>query len=1007
MPRNELWVHARLTDPGDSPGPFVRGDGRLFDADGNLIAEVEGLQLECLEAPPRSRREDIDDWFYQIEWRTAPLVPGPSVASSQGNWLIFADPGGLWKPLAAFLTDHGDRYATIFPGPAGVFMEEYLSGELERELRLSGQPCKAIVHMWSLAASGEPGLSLLSLQAAQRRDSGSILELVQHLVLSRAGLAPRLWVVTRGVQQPSAASPPDLAAAPLWGLGRVLANEHPELHCTNVDLSGPSDIDALAQELWAGDAETQVLLREGRRYVARLSRLALPDGRAMPRPGRLEVPAGLPFRLGVSSVGSLDNLEVREVSRPPLAAGQIEIEVSAAGLNFRDVMKALGIYPSAPGDEFWLGDECSGAVVAVGAGVDAFRSGDQVLAIAPASFGKYVRVPAGFAARVPTGLSLEQAAALPIAFTTAFYALHHLARLESGESILIHAAAGGVGLAAVQCARHMGAKVFATAGNPEKREYLHSLGVEHVFDSRSLAFADEIVAVTGRKGVDVVLNSLAGAAIPKSLSALAPYGRFLEIGKRDIFQNRKIGLSPFRNNLSFFAIDMEKVFRDRPLFAAGLLADVVALFRSGALRPLPCRVFPLSESESAFRHLAQARNIGKVVISISAATARASQTSAPALLRPDRTYLIAGGLGGLGLELARRMVQRGARNLALLGRHAPTTAAEELLASGIRPHARVECVQADISDPGQCAAALGRIRESLPPLAGVFHAAGVLDDARLLHMNYKRFSAVTSPKLSGAWNLHRETLDTPLDFFVLFSSIASVFGSPGQANYAAGNSFLDALAQYRRSLGMPALSINWGPWSEVGMAAGMSDRALLEVGMVRISPAQALDALERLMRLDLAQVVAAGMDWQQWSRQQIFDAANPLFADFRRHASPRQDAAVAISAVRQSILAADPGARQAILESYMVAELARVLQMDPARLDIHEPLDSLGLDSLMAIEYKHRLDTELGVDLSIMSLLDGPTMSQIAAQFLEAIGLTGDSPVGENSDSLAFGSPAA
>jgi phthiocerol/phenolphthiocerol synthesis type-I polyketide synthase C len=470
---------------------------------------------------------------------------------------------------------------------------------------------------------------------------------------------------------------------------------------------------------------------------------------------------------------------------------------------------------------------------------------------------------------------------------------------------------------------------------------------------------------------------------------LAPHGRFVEIGKRDIFQNSQLGLSPFRNNLSFFAIDMEKIFHDRQHFGSALLREVMALFEQGELKPLPCSVFRLPDAAAGFRHLSQARNIGKVVVLFpEAATAAATKVDC---FRPDRTYLITGGFGGLGTSLARWMVACGVRNMALLGRKRPPASVEEALKSGHGDDVRIEVISADISDAAQTRAALDRIHKTMPPLAGIVHAAGVLDDALLLHLNRERFGAVLAPKVSGAWNLHTATLGMPLDFFVLFSSLASVLGSPGQGNYAAGNAFLDALAHYRRAQDMPALSINWGPWAEAGMAAGTAGK-LSELGIGSILPAQGLALFERLIGLDAAQAIAVNMDWQKWSRQAVFPARGSLFGDFQMEAG-RENTTARVSVIRQRIQDAEPSVRLHVLESYMIAELARVLQLDAGRLDVHAPLDALGLDSLMAIEYKHRLDTELGVDLSIVGLLDGPTISQIASQLLEAVGLVADDGV--------------
>ncbi len=1005
LPAGELWVHARLTSSAATRDRVLTGDGSLLDSTGNVIAEVEGLQLQRLQRSVPAIKENSNDWLYAIEWRAMPLPDRPDSDLGVGTWLIFADPVGPWNQVARALSSHGQSCVILFPGETftrhsdGDGWTTYtvsaqnpsqLAMVLDNELQYNMRNCHGVVYLWSLLNGTEHETTLQSIEQAQILGCSNILHLVQEIVKAGLKTSPRLFLVTRGVQKVGVGSDPVLVSqAPVWGLGRVIANEHPEFRCTNIDLgfaNVSNDIAALAREICTDDRENQIAFRAGVRHVARLTRVVNSQSEPiLSGSNHFTIPVNCPFCVTVGTPGALDSLKFRETSRPTIGPGQIEIEVKAAGLNFRDVMKALGIYPSSNEQDLWLGDESAGTIVGVGDGVEEFQPGDAVIAVAPASLARYVTAPAAFAVRKPSRFTFEEAAGIPIAFMTAHYALRHLARLEPGERILVHAAAGGVGLAALQIAQHVGAEVFATAGSTEKREYLRSLGVKEVFDSRSLAFADEVMRATGRKGVDVVLNSLAGAAIGKSLSVLRAYGRFLEIGKRDIFQNSKIGLLPFQNNLSFFAIDMERIFRERPQFASSMFREIMALFDKGAVKPIPSRVFPVSDVAEGFRYLAQARNIGKVVVSFSSTSATAgSGQKKDSLLRPDRTYLVTGGLGGLGLAVARWMVDNGARNLVLLGRKGASKVVEETLNSDPMAKARVEVSQADISNAEQCRGVLDRVQETMPPLAGIVHAAGVLDDGLLLQLNEQRLRDVMAPKIAGAWNLHGQTASASLDFLVFFSSVASVFGSPGQANYAAGNAFLDALAQYRQDRGMRALSINWGPWAEVGMAAGIASRRLAGLGIASIPPAQGLDLLGKLIQQEQAQAIVVNVDWGKWLQQSVV-GNTPLFADFRVELG-RDNAASSSSAIRQQIICAEPSTRQHLLEGCIVSELARVLQVEPSRLNVHAPLDALGLDSLMAIEFKTRLDTDFGVNLSIESLLDGPTISQIAAQLLDTIG---------------------
>ena len=420
--------------------------------------------------------------------------------------------------------------------------------------------------------------------------------------------------------------PPQVAQAPLWGLGRVLAVEHPELHCMLIDLDPRGDAGSaaadLASALCGRDGEDQIAVRGGRRFTPRLTRSAAGDvcrpgqGRRPPEcAGRRTVPVGA----GRQGFARLPHAAAHARRAP--AAGEVEIEVRAAGLNFSDVLKAMGLYPGLKPGAVPLGIECAGVVAAVGEGVTDLCVGDEAVAVAVFSFASHTTTAAAAVVRKPDNITFEEAATIPITFLTAHYALNVLGRVAAGERVLIHAGAGGVGLAALQICQSVGAEVFATAGSPEKRDFLRSRGVAHVFDSRSLAFADDIRQATGGEGVDVVLNSLPGEAIPKSLGLLRAYGRFLEIGKTDIYQNRLLGLAPFQNNLSYFAIDLDRLLRERPQVVRPMFLEVMEQFRAGCYRPLPLQAFAAAETVAAFRYMAQRKNIGKVVVSMHASSA--------------------------------------------------------------------------------------------------------------------------------------------------------------------------------------------------------------------------------------------------------------------------------------------------------------------------------------------------------------------------------------------------
>ncbi len=930
-------------------------------------------------------------------------------AHAQGSWLIIADSGGSGRAIAERLAvagtdctivEQGDSFAQLAEGrfvmPAA---DRGAASLLLAALDEAGRRPRGILHCVTLDTVDAADVDPDDLLATQRAGVGSALALVQSLV-ALSGALPELWMVTAGAQQTVAGDRLATTQAPVWGFARVITKEHPSLRTRLVDLgvdAGASALDALAREVLAAEWEDELSLRHGVRRVRRLQRVTRGDA-SMAEPRRAALP-GEGYRVEVGTAGALESMALRVMERRAPAANEVEIAVAAASLNFRDVMIAMGLQTSIAGEASFgrglLGLDLAGTVTAVGDGVSHVVAGDEVVGIGAGTFGAYVTTAAPIVARRPSVLSVTQGSAVPSVFVTAYYSLRHLANLQRGERVLIHSATGGVGLAAIQVAREAGAEIYATAGSAEKRAYLASLDIAHVMDSRSLAWADDVLARTGGDGVDVVLNSLAGEAIPRGIGVLRGYGRFVEIGKRDFFQDSRIGLLAFRKNLSFFGVDVDRLSLDRPELAARMLREVLERFASGIYTPLPETVFPVSQVEGAMRFMAQAKHIGKVVLSMRDADAVVTASPARgALFRADATYLISGGLGGFGLATAAWMMSEGARHFALTGRRGAEGDAAGRVQSLREGGARVEVISADISRGGDVRRVLDAIRATMPPLRGVIHAAMVLDDSAIVDLDRARLERVMAPKMSGAWHLHRETLDDPLDCFVLLSSLTALFGNPLQANYAAANAFLDALAHERRALGRPALSINWGPLAEVGYVSRHRDVAdyLDRLGYLAFSPAQAFEVLGTLLRRETTQLMAARIDWVRWSRSSQTAAASAMM----RYVTPAVGADGAIGAgdagksgggsLRTVLLAASSEERVARVISFLREKVAKVLGLSAAKLDDNRALTELGFDSLMAVELMTVLRVEVGVELAAVKLLQGISIAELAAQVLEQVG---------------------
>jgi NADPH:quinone reductase-like Zn-dependent oxidoreductase len=727
------------------------------------------------------------DWLFDLAWR-ASASPRETTRTEAGNWVLLADDSGVAAQLAARLESkgacvtlirHGARTEQVSDGwRVAVTDASGFARIISDAANRASRPPTGVVSLWALDTPA--GIDTIEeVEDAQRRLVEGVLGVVRALGASR----PRLWIVTRGAQ-PVGGCVPSLVQAPLLGLGNVIAAEAPDLGCVRLDLDPmirADEPDLLFHTIWHGDAEDRAALRGGVRYVARMV------------PGTLAPPAEEPRVLEITARGQLDNLQYRRASRNPPGRGEVELRVHATGLNFRDVLNALGAYPGDPGP---LGNECAGTVTAVGEDVEQFGVGDEVVSMVDRSFATYAIAPAALTVRKPAEISFVEAATVPVAFLTAAYALQTLGHIRKGDRVLIHAVTGGVGMAAVQIARLAGAEIIGTAGSSAKRELARALGVHHVADSRSLSFEAEVQRVTGGQGVDIVLNSLSDDFIPASLRVLRSGGRFIEIGKKGIWSATEVARQ--FPGIEYHALYLGEIAAAQPDLVRGMLEDILSKIASKELQALPRRVFPIERAQEAFRFMAQGHHTGKLVIT----------QRQPVAVSDRATYLISGGLGGLGLACAQWLAGLGARHLVLLSRRAPNEVARAKIAELETQGVEVFVAPVDVADGESVRTLLADAARRMPPLRGILHAAGSVDDGLLTEQSWSRFERVMAPKVRGALNLHEMTRSAPLDFFVMFSSGAAVLGSPGQSNYAAANSFLDSLAYVRLANGRPALSVN-------------------------------------------------------------------------------------------------------------------------------------------------------------------------------------------------------
>jgi mycocerosic acid synthase len=723
----------------------------------------------------------------------------------------------------------------------------------------------------------------------------------------------------------------------------------------------------VAQQLVGESEEDETAWRNGDWYVARLSPSPLSHEERKTITVEHERDG---MRLHIRTPGDLQTTEFVAFDRVPPGPGQIEVAVSASSINFADVLIAFGRYPSFEGVLPEFGTDFAGVVTAVGPDVTDHQVGDRVGGMSPnGCWSTFVLCDSRLATKLPEGLTDGQAAAVTTAHATAWYSLCTLARIKAGDKVLIHSGTGGVGQAAIAIARSAGAEIFATAGSDGRRQVLRDMGIEHVYDSRSTEFADQIRSDTGGYGVDIVLNSVTGAAQVAGLKLLALNGRFVEIGKRDIYGDTKLGLLPFRRNLTFYAVDLGLLSVSHPGEVQELLKTVYRMTAEGSL-PMPESThYPLAEAATAIRVMSAAQHTGKLILDIPHA-GRSSVVLPPAQVqsfRPDGAYIITGGLGGLGLFFAEKMAAAGCGRIVLTARSQPNPRARQAIERLRKAGADIVVECGNIAEPETAERLLTAATATGLPVRGVLHAAAVVEDATLTNITDELIDRDWSPKAFGSWNLHTATIGQPLDWFCVFSSGAALLGSPGQGAYAAANSWVDAFAHWRRAQGLPATAIAWGAWGEVGRATFRA-----EGGEIMIDPEEGAYAFETLLRYNRAYTGYVPIIGAPWLSALV---QRGPFAE--RFQSTGQSAA-GPSKFRSELIALPEEEWPGRLRRLLVEQASLILRRT---VDADRPFVEYGLDSLGMLELRTRVETEIAIRLT-PNLIATHNTARALAQYL-------------------------
>jgi len=910
----------------------------FYGDDGRVLSRIGKYERKELDRQSLSEKSAPEELLYEIAWEEKER-PAPAARNPGRTVFILTDD----LPAADLLT----RELATATGDE-VVTKQYSPGH------------DAVESLARTCATNPVDVVMVGLCRSERAP-GVLCEVLLRVVqtLSEAAHGATLTLVTAGAQRVAGVSGGSLSAVAgglLWGFGSAVVKEHPDLQCLRVDLDPDVAFDpaAVVAELLGSRDESLVGLRGFTRYVARLTRL---QKAAAPSADTGQ------FRVLPDEFGTFDSLQPRPSTAGELGHDEVEVELYVGALNFKETLIVLGMLPYGDGTPAGvrLGCEGSGRIVRTGSSVTRFAVGDDVIVWRNGCLASHIVANENELLRFdPRRLSFEQAACLPTVCMTAHLGLETYGKLRRGERVLIHAAAGGVGLAAVQLARALGAEIYATASR-EKWDFLRRQGIRHVFDSRSTGFADEVLRATGGKGVHLVLNSLAGDFIRKGFDILTEGGRFIELGKLDIWSQDEA--RNYRPDVSYVAFELGVGEARGPHMMEKVLGPQLSRMLEGSLEPLPAKVYSLADVASAFRRLAAGQTIGKVAIRIRDVPARRGNRD----IRPDGAYVISGGSGALGLHVAEWLVEKGAREIVLLSRRAAEHETNPDVGRLRDSGAVVRLAQCDVADRGE----LAEVLEAVSDVAGVFHCAGILDDGVIQNQTRQRFDVVLQPKIAGVRNLHELTVSRGLDHFVCFSSTSALLDGGGQSNYAAANAYLDAFVAWRRRQGLPGVAIAWGGWSGGGMATRLAERRPGESGDL-LSKEEGIEALEVLIERDVAQAICTKM-----GSRLAKEGGSLLYSRLNESNTATQAQATAVSSETLSRLDASSSAEE--LNRLLKQEIGKVLGLGADLVSDDTDFIDAGIDSLTMAELRNRINKVLPTPISAAAIFANSTVNALSA----------------------------
>lgn len=960
----------------------------LASRDGEVALAMTGVTLRPVGSASTPLSE-LEQYFYELRWEpleeeiegqpapttTAPAARPANVIVEIAQVPLAVAEGARRAAAAGVVVLNADTVEKA--NLAVTFAEALDRDEFLRVLVTVGSGKSAVENVAGLVTVAQ---SLRMVMEAET-ERGVVSPDVQAVLVSKnAFLAPG----DRDL---------DLDQAALVGARRVLANEQHPAKWSLVDLPAAVSAEEVTAEIGAMSRAEEVAVRQGLRWTQRMRR-SLPELVAPWEEPFEPTDPEVAYEVQIPDTRTLKDIKLRACDRIEPGPRQVEVRVETVGLNYKDPLKVLGILTERELGKTYFklepGMEGFGVITRVGSQVTEVRVGESIAVAERGLLRRYLTfdLDGGAAWEPIADVHLQRDEFDPLAvgsgvpFFTAGYAFYKLADVRPGETVLIHGAAGGMGMAAVQVAANMGAVVYATAGSEERRRAALDLGATAAFDSRSVGFVDDILQITEGRGVDVIYNSLPGEMIAQNFAVAGEFCRIIEIGKADIYFGGATDLKPFSGNLSFHSIDMDRMLRLRPEIFRELRRECTEMLTAGKLTPLPYTRFPIEEVVGAFEAVFRAEHMGRIVLDLRDQTPTLlPRKPEPAPVRPGHSYLITGGFGGFGLATARSLARAGATHLILASRSGAATEVARAQIEALRA-ADVDVweEQVDISDYDQVADLIAKVEASGHPLRGVFHAAAVAHDEVIADISAESLRKVFRPKVQGALNLDKVTRehDVPLDHFVLYSSISGLIGIVPQLTYAAANSVLDGLAASRRAAGLPALSVSWGAMSGGGMAESDAIVKFLDsVGLRRLNMDMGAAFMRECSRFPLSHVAIAGIDWGVLRTPLPSTAKSTRFAHLSAEAAAVSNEQAAF---RAAVLALPEEERGPMVTKELAKELANVLKVDVDSIDPKGPIADLGIDSLMAVEFAARAGKQLNIQISAFQFTPDLTLEAVGAR---------------------------